>query len=740
MKHPAAKASIVHGWRALLLATGIAVSVSACGSGGSNDPLPGVAVDDSQPLDVVQPGTVAISEIGRQLSFTIAEDSALNGLFSASADNLDVQSVPEGDSDFSSNGGFTILSLPEFGLLTLRSEGQVFNYEPDPDYSGTDTFRYVAADGGETTVVITIMPMPDAPEFITELPDVADQGRLFSVELLATDADDDELRYNASNLPQWLTFNSLSQVLSGVPRQSDVGLLDTIVLTVSDGTGLSDTINYELEVLDINDPPSLNITQIPVQLYARETVSFNVFPDDPDNDGVSLQISPDDAFVATVDGNEITLAIQDVKQVSTTELIIIASDELGAVTREQITVTLFPVTASGKGITVAGYSEGPGVNIVILGDGYASDEQETFRTHVDGVLENIRSDEGISEHLGAFNIHMIETVSQQSGADDFEGEDTVDTAFNSGYNCNGVPRLLCAENIKVYEVALSEYPSVDQFILLVNDIRFGGSGNSNGRLAVTSARFPEIALHEMGHSLANLADEYEDFSLVETASFSAFEEGSFQNVSNFNDPARVPWSHWIDSASPVPQLAVDEGVGIFEGGYYRSSGVYRPTFNSRMREFAQPFGPVNTEQWILRLYTLTDGIRELQPRVQAMQVSAGEIQQFIVEPIFGAGVQDIVWQLNGEPLNPEVALADVAGESVGMDNTAAAVNGAVIGSVSASDDGVQSVANETLTTLVLTLPPGQHELTVTVSDVSGRIQVSEPHAGIFSWTWSISAL
>ena len=739
MKHNATKGIGAIGWRALLLAT--TVGLSSCGGGGSADAPLDVPIVDSPLLDAVVSGTLATSEDRRELSFIIPEDSILNGLFSASIDSIDSPSVPEGGTDISSDGGFTILSLPQFGTLTLRSDGEVFHYRPDPDYWGMDGFDYVSADGDETTVSISITAVPDAPVLITELPEEADQGRLFSVELQAIDGDGDELVYSARNLPQWLTFDSRSKILSGVPRQSDVGLVDAIVLTVSDGTGLADITDYELEVVDINDPPLLNITQVPAQLYARGTVSFNVFPDDLDGDSVSIQVSPNDAFTATVDGSEITLTVQDVKQADTTQLTIIARDEFGAVTREQIPVSIYPVTASGKGITVSGYSEGPGINIVILGDGYAIDEQGTFRDHVDDVLENIRSDEGIAEHLGAFNIHVIETVSQQSGADDFEGEDRVDTAFNSSYNCNGVPRLLCAENIKVFEAALSEYPSVDQFILLVNDIRFGGSGNSNGRLAITSARFPQIALHEMGHSLANLADEYQDSSLIETTGLRPFEEGSFKNVSNLNDPARVPWSHWIDSAPPSEQLAGDEEVGIFEGGYYRSTGVYRPTFESRMREFARPFGPVNSEQWILRLYTLTDGIRELQPQVQALQIVAGEPEQFIVEPIFGESVQEIVWQLNGEPLNPDVGLPDITGSDNGLVDDVAAADEAVAVQTNFAGGGfTQSIANDTFSRLLLTLPPGQHELTVTVSDITGRIRVSEPHAGIFSWTWSISAL
>jgi len=725
---------------ALLSFAGTALLVSACGGGSSGGSAPEVAISDTLQFDNVQSGVLLTGEGERTLSFSIAEDNALNGLFSDAADDAEAQSVPAGGSDSLFNTPFTILSLPQYGLLTLSPDGSIFRYDPEPDYWGMDSFNYLSGDGNETMVSIVITAVPDAPVFDTELPDVADQGRLLSIELRANDADGDELGYSVSNLPEWLTFDSSSQLLSGVPRQSDVGTIDTIVLNVADGTGLFDTIDYQLEVVDINDPPAMNLTQVPSELFARDTVSFSVFPDDPDDDMVSVEVVPHDAFTAIVDDDEITLMINDIKQASSTQLTIIASDQLGATSREQIPVSLFPVTESGKGVTVSGYSEGPGINIVILGDGYAADQMDTFRHHVDGVLENIRSDEGIAGHLGAFNIHRIETVSRESGADDNEGEDIVDTAFNSSFNCNGVPRLLCAENIKVFEVALSEYPNADQFVLLVNDIRFGGSGNSNGRLAITSARFPQIALHEMGHSLANLADEYEDINLIETSGLAPFEEGSFKNVSNLSDPELVPWAHWIDPEAPVPQFFGDEGVGVFEGGHYRSTGVYRPTFESRMREFTQPFGPVNTEQWILRLYTLTDGIRELQPRVRTMLVTAGELQEFIVEPIFGFDAQAITWQLNGEPFNPDTLLPDGQSDSASTESDVVARDATTLSETPMEGVEIQSAVNSTMSRLLLSLPPGRHELTVTVSDITGRIRVSEPHAGIFSWTWRITAL
>ncbi|MFK7860889.1 MAG: M64 family metallopeptidase [Granulosicoccus sp.] len=724
----------------VLLLASCGLLLSACDAPGLVQ-APVVAIDDSA-LDNRPVAGVFSNEAGvATLEFTIDEDHAFDGQFLLPDSSGQSPVTPSGERDMSSVG-FIIVSLPTSGILTLRSAGQVFNYEPQPDYSGTDSFVYATPDGDDITVSITINPVPDAPVLDKNVATVADQGRLYSAHLSAVDADGDELRYSAENLPDWLTLDSQTGVMSGVPQQSDVGQLGGITLTVIDSTGLTDTItDFQMEVKDINDAPMLNVTQVPREFFGRQSVMFDVYPDDIDNDSVTVSVEPDPMFETSVIDGRISLEVNDVIKATSTMLTIVGRDERGAVVREEIPVDIFPRTASGKGTTVLGYKQGRGVHIVILGDGYAEDEARTFRGHVEDVLDNIRSDEGIAEHLGAFNIHMIQSVSRQSGADDGDQNDTVDTVFDSTYNCRSVPRLICANVLKLYEASLAEYPAVDQIILLVNDLRFGGSGNSGGRIAITSAFYPEIALHEMGHSLADLADEYVDPLILATPELPPFEEGRFRNISTSSDPVSVPWAHWIDPSLPLPNRASDEGVGVFEGGLYRSTGVYRGTADSRMRSYSEPFGPVNTEQWILRLYTLTDGIRKLSPQVQAMQVVAGQPNRFSVEPIFGFDVQKISWSLNGLPLRP-------AGEFVGTHPMTVAPGSEVSPLFDTSrvhistDDSLafEAQANETLSELDLSLPPGQHQLSLTVSDTSNRIRVKPPHSGIFTWTWSISAL
>lgn len=667
------------------------LALVGCGS----DSSPSVTVDDPQlpdegseapetGLPIMSPEPIFLQGARAELRFDLLEDTQLRGEF------YQTENPPAGP--------VTLQSLPQHGRLLLESDGAVFLYTADENYWGEDSFEYSTFDGLEVSVQLDIESVNDAPRLSPEIARVAEQGRLFVVSLMASDDDGDSLRFNATGLPDWLVLNAASGVLSGTPTQLDIGFVDDITLRVTDSTGLFDEVTgVRIEVIDVNDAPTLNLSQVPLELNARESVSVRVFPDDADGDSVSLSVERNAFVTGSAEGGTITLVAADVNDVTEVNVVIVATDRLGGVSREVITLTLLPLTESGNGVTLSGSAVGRGVHLVVLGDGYAVDQQGLFREHVDNVIANMAADEGIAAHLGAFNIHKIATISVDTGSDDNEQTDSRDTAFDSTYNCRSIARLICANTLAMFETALIEYPAVDQIILLVNDRRFGGSGNSGGSVAITSAYAPEIALHEMGHSLADLADEYVDPQIVESQGLVPFEEGRYANVTAFTDPLDVPWRRWFDDIDAIPTVAGEPGVGLFEGGLYRETGVYRPTFDSRMRSFDAPFGPVNSERWILRLYRLTEGIRGFSPVIETVELAAGESQEFLVSPLFGDDIQSVTWEFNGVEIPSEL------------------------------DPGK----------LVLTPPVGTHELIMTVMDISGAIREEPPHAGIFTWTWEI---
>jgi len=300
------------------------------------------------------------------------------------------------------------------------------------------------------------------------------------------------------------------------------------------------------------------------------------------------------------------------------------------------------MTASGLGKTIIGSKQGPGIHLVILGDGYQEQEFELYQQDAYNFIADMSSDPGIAEHMPAWNIHVVKTHSVESGVDEEYGVDEINTYFNSGYGCADIARLVCADNGIIYNVLLDEYPHFDQSVLIVNGTKYGGSG---GFVSIFSRTSPEIALHEMGHSFANLADEYLDENLAESAA-NRYQEGSLANVSTSIDPNLVPWAHWIDDKDNYPMTEGEEGVGIFEGSYYNDSGFYRPLSSSRMKTNAVDFGVVNSEQWIISIYQTTGAVSSISPSSGVLTVANNEDAKFSVEPIFASQTQSIQWYID----------------------------------------------------------------------------------------------
>jgi Ca2+-binding RTX toxin-like protein len=59
---------------------------------------------------------------------------------------------------------------------------------------------------------------------------------------------------NGDPLPSWLSFNAQTRTFSGTPTNNDVGTL-SIKVTATDIAGATSEDNFDLEVVNVNDPP-----------------------------------------------------------------------------------------------------------------------------------------------------------------------------------------------------------------------------------------------------------------------------------------------------------------------------------------------------------------------------------------------------------------------------------------------------------------------------------------------------
>ncbi|MBI3713057.1 MAG: DUF4214 domain-containing protein [Burkholderiales bacterium] len=242
------------------------------------------------------------------------------------------------------------------------------------------------------------------------------------------------------------------------------------------------------------------------------------------------------------------------------------------------------------------------VDIVIVAEGYTQAERDKFladaKTFLDNFLgtQNARLNAPFSNYQGFFNATALFFASNQSGTDQPNNNISVDTYFNaSQHGSDG--RLLYGDSDKV-ELAVAQALASNAHeltIVLVNTPLYGGAGGSIAWASAGSSAASELALHETGHSFADLQDEYVDAEVAKSFSLSSL---SFKNSPHVTDSlSRIPWSDWMGYVDG--ELGI---VGTYEGGYYRATGVWRATKNSKMLSLGVPFNAPEKEAFAHKYY------------------------------------------------------------------------------------------------------------------------------------------
>src|SRR6478672_3929771 len=101
------------------------------------------------------------------------------------------------------------------------------------------------------------------------------------------------------------------------------------------------------------------------------------------------------------------------------------------------------------------------VDITIMGDGYTAAEMQKYRNDVQSLMTRFFNSEPFREYRNFFNVHRIDVVSSQSGADHPERSSFVNTALDATYNCQGTQRLICV-NISKANIILGNSVSPSQ--------------------------------------------------------------------------------------------------------------------------------------------------------------------------------------------------------------------------------------------------------------------------------------
>ena len=297
------------------------------------------------------------------------------------------------------------------------------------------------------------------------------------------------------------------------------------------------------------------------------------------------------------------------------------------------------------------------IDVVFVGDGYLSSELGTYATQVDGFADDMFRYEPYTSYRPLFQIHRVDVVSNESGVDNDPtlGVDR-DTALDMRYWCNDIERLLCVSVSKAQAFA-NTAPDVDLVIALANSSKYGGAGYSSSDLGTLTAGNPlaaDIVIHEAGHALGNLADEY-DYGGPST--YVGGEPGE-SNVSTFDATEMLQreqkWHRWLgEDFGPF-----DGPIGTYEGARYSQFEIYRPSDNGMMRSLNRPFNLQNAEATIIEFYQLVDVIDTHTPNDQPVAGCETLVVEH-VEPLTGSVQVD--WFANSVQVASNTDAIDLCG-------------------------------------------------------------------------------
>ena len=236
------------------------------------------------------------------------------------------------------------------------------------------------------------------------------------------------------------------------------------------------------------------------------------------------------------------------------------------------------------------------IDVAILAEGYTEEEMDTFYQDTKVACESLFGHEPFRSMKQRFNIVAVASPSEDSGVSIPRLDQWKNTAFHSHFSTFYSDRYLTTSRLKALHDALAGI-DYEHIIVLANTDEYGGGGIYNSYTLTTAHHesFRPVVVHEFGHSFGGLADEYFYEEDIMSDTYPTDVEPWEPNVTTRVNFASK-WADLIPEGTPMPTPAEDFNtyqVGLYEGAAYSFKGLYRGSYNCRMRTNDYPaFCPV----------------------------------------------------------------------------------------------------------------------------------------------------
>jgi hypothetical protein len=192
------------------------------------------------------------------------------------------------------------------------------------------------------------------------------------------------------------------------------------------------------------------------------------------------------------------------------------------------------------------------VDLLIMGDGYTAQERSKFEADARRFTEILFTRSPFKEHRQDFNVWGLCPAAQESGISRPSTGIHRRNPLGTTYDTFDTERyILTTDNHALRDYA--SYAPYEFIEILVNAKTYGGGGifNLYATVAADSEWAPYVFVHEFGHHIAGLADEYFTSNVAYLPPAKKIEPWE-PNVTALLDPTNLKWRDLVTPGTPLP--------------------------------------------------------------------------------------------------------------------------------------------------------------------------------------------
>src|SRR4029077_12278004 len=214
-----------------------------------------------------------------------------------------------------------------------------------------------------------------------------------------------------------------------------------------------------------------------------------------------------------------------------------------------------PAAAANAGALMALHSSGDPatkLDFLILGDGYTARERGKFERDARRMMTTLLATSPFKERQRDINVWGLVPPAAQSGVSRPSQHIYRRSPIGATYDAFDSERYVLTFDNKAFRDVAANAP-YDVVEILVNSATYGGGGiyGLYSTVAADSVWAPYIFVHEFGHHIARLADEYYPSDVAYLPAADRVEPWE-PNVTALRDPANLKWKDLVTPGVLLP--------------------------------------------------------------------------------------------------------------------------------------------------------------------------------------------